>query len=501
MKNPFCLLSIFIFFFFAILVVSQVTQTEKTRIAVLDLRAESLSQQEVVALSDRLRTDLFNTGKFKVMERGLMSDIIQEQGFQKSGMCDDENCLIEVGQLLGVEKMVGGSIGKLGTVYLVNLRLIDMTTGQIEKTVSEDCRCPLEELLISINRVARKLADLEVAEKKKTVPKQQAPSPKVSPRPIPQKPIPPRPKTPAILAIKPPRGAIDSKSPKKSIIKDEFSVGINIQPFTAISIVEEMDDREQAFSALGGSSTGGTPDNLSGFIIGYSGRWKNFGFGFHSGYSNFSMKGHYEGGIHSIGTKFSEEIAHHLWTFPLLWDFGVYSPGRISFFGKASLGYTFGNYNFSQTATWDAPLGVGVRNLEFKRNVDFLIGAFTFEGAGGLELKLLKRFGVSFQVAWRGISHQFNNGAPDEEYLTGATQTQLATASQNIQDYFNWDPVYKNEENMVLRRRKFSGRAGEFLEPVHKEKANESQFSDPKLSASGLEITLSINFYRMQDSK
>jgi len=53
--------------------------------------------------------------------------------------------------------MVAGSLGKLGSLYLINLRMIDMTTGQISKTVSEDCDCRVEELIIPIANVAYKL--------------------------------------------------------------------------------------------------------------------------------------------------------------------------------------------------------------------------------------------------------------------------------------------------------------------------------------------------------
>ncbi|MFH0919478.1 MAG: CsgG/HfaB family protein [Fibrobacterota bacterium] len=119
---------------------------KKTNIAVMNLRAEGGLQSSAGILSDRLRAELFNTGMFQVMERGEMDNILKEQGFQQSGACDDKACIVEMGQLLGVEKILAGSIGQLGTVYLINLRVIDVKTGAMMDTYSGECRCPMEDL-------------------------------------------------------------------------------------------------------------------------------------------------------------------------------------------------------------------------------------------------------------------------------------------------------------------------------------------------------------------
>ncbi len=131
---------------------------KKPAIAVIDFNSPGMEAQMIVALSDRLRTELFNTGQYDVMERGQMDQIIKEQGFQQSGVCTDEACLVEMGQLLGVEKLLAGSIGKIGTLYTINSRMIDMRTGKIEQSVAEDCACPVEGLVTSVARVAKKMS-------------------------------------------------------------------------------------------------------------------------------------------------------------------------------------------------------------------------------------------------------------------------------------------------------------------------------------------------------
>jgi len=136
-------------------------------IAVLDLEPRGgLSVEEVLSVSDRLRGELIATGRYTVLERGQMNAILQEQGFQQTGACSEASCIVEVGQLLAVHKMVGGSIGKVGKAYSINLKIIDVATGKIERQVSDDVKCSKEDLVsFHIRNVARIMAGLEKQKK------------------------------------------------------------------------------------------------------------------------------------------------------------------------------------------------------------------------------------------------------------------------------------------------------------------------------------------------
>ena len=57
-------------------------QAGATNIAVMDLDAFAISKPEAQALTNRLRVELFNTGRFVVLERGRMHDILEEQGIK-----------------------------------------------------------------------------------------------------------------------------------------------------------------------------------------------------------------------------------------------------------------------------------------------------------------------------------------------------------------------------------------------------------------------------------
>ena len=137
-------------------VVSGVSAAEK--VAVLDLEATGeLATQYERPLSDRLRSEMINTGKFDVFERNRMEDILSEQGFQMSG-CTSTECAVEAGRLLGVEKIFAGSVAKVGDVYTINVRKIDIETGKIENSWSLDCPCGIEEVLT--NKIAEIAAEI-----------------------------------------------------------------------------------------------------------------------------------------------------------------------------------------------------------------------------------------------------------------------------------------------------------------------------------------------------
>ena len=105
--------------------------------AVIDLEGRGISTIEAQTLTDRMRSELVKTGAVTVVERGQMQQILGEQDFQLTG-CTSDECAVEIGQMLGVTKMVAGSIGKIGATYTVDLRNIDVATGAILTTMTRN---------------------------------------------------------------------------------------------------------------------------------------------------------------------------------------------------------------------------------------------------------------------------------------------------------------------------------------------------------------------------
>jgi hypothetical protein len=136
---------------------------EKLRIALLDFtNTGGLSKQETTTLGNRLRSMLVKTNAFVVIERGQMDDILNEQGFQQTG-CTTTECAVEMGRMLNVQKMMSGTIGKLGATYTIDLSLIDVETAQIEKSFFRDYKGEIDGLLSLMQTIANQMAEIVYA--------------------------------------------------------------------------------------------------------------------------------------------------------------------------------------------------------------------------------------------------------------------------------------------------------------------------------------------------
>ncbi len=139
------------------------SQAKKKTVAVLEFNSTSqqIGKDELATLGNRFRTMLVKTGTFDVLERQKMGDILKEQNFILSDNCNSAECAVQVGQLLGVEYMIAGDIGKLGTIYSVDLRLIDVATGKIIQSESEDHEGEIGGLLKRMAVIANSFAGVK----------------------------------------------------------------------------------------------------------------------------------------------------------------------------------------------------------------------------------------------------------------------------------------------------------------------------------------------------
>ncbi len=129
----------------------------KFHIAILDLEGRGISESEAATLSDQLRGHLVNLGAFIVLDRGTMEEILKEQGFQQSG-CTITECAVRVGRVLNVQKIVAGSIGKIGKTYAINISMIDVESSRIERSFNRNFQGEIDGLLEILKDIAREIA-------------------------------------------------------------------------------------------------------------------------------------------------------------------------------------------------------------------------------------------------------------------------------------------------------------------------------------------------------
>lgn len=119
------------------------------RIAILDLKSThpQVSAADLSTLSARLETEFQKTHSFLILERRNMDAILREQGFQHSGACTSDDCQVQVGQLLGVERILVGEVGRMNDYMTFDLKMIDVGSGQNLSSHALDVKGGMDVLL------------------------------------------------------------------------------------------------------------------------------------------------------------------------------------------------------------------------------------------------------------------------------------------------------------------------------------------------------------------
>ena len=119
-------------------IAKEMTEYQKTTIAVVEF---SDLQGNVTDfgrfLAEKLITRLYQTKKFKVIERQLLKKVISEQKISLTGMVDPSSAK-QLGKLLGVDAICSGTVTDLAQSLDVNARLINAETGEIFAVASTE---------------------------------------------------------------------------------------------------------------------------------------------------------------------------------------------------------------------------------------------------------------------------------------------------------------------------------------------------------------------------
>lgn len=106
---------------------------QKTKIAVLDFRLQGNdfeTDDMGTIVAEWLITAFVHEGRFEVIERKLLGEVLGEQQMIAEGIVDQETAS-EIGKLLGVKVIISGSVAKIQNVVEVNARIVDVFSASI----------------------------------------------------------------------------------------------------------------------------------------------------------------------------------------------------------------------------------------------------------------------------------------------------------------------------------------------------------------------------------
>ncbi|MDD8025788.1 MAG: hypothetical protein PHI34_04690 [Acidobacteriota bacterium] len=133
---------------------------QKPVLAVLSLTSQNVSPGDTSIIMGFVQEEFFYSQKYQLVERIQIDKLLQEIHFQQSGLCDVE-CAVNLGKQLAAQKVVYGTVGKLGNAYSIQLSMIDVATSAIEGMYSILEECPLEQLPGYISQLVKGLISPE----------------------------------------------------------------------------------------------------------------------------------------------------------------------------------------------------------------------------------------------------------------------------------------------------------------------------------------------------
>ena len=103
------------------------TAAEPTRVAVV----EGQEHKDIATLvSAVLQEELSRSGKFTLIERSRLKEVIEEITFQQSGVTDTDTA-VEIGKHLNVELLFFVQIHRIHPEYAATLKIVDVSTNQV----------------------------------------------------------------------------------------------------------------------------------------------------------------------------------------------------------------------------------------------------------------------------------------------------------------------------------------------------------------------------------
>ncbi len=125
-------------------------------ITVLDLKVENIAASDAKLIVDLLSSALIKTKKFRVLDRSQRENLLKEIEFSASE-CADESCQLKLGKMLAADKIVVGSLGKVGGRFILNVKLLKVQSGEAVAS-SYDVFKSLDELVDGCADVAIELS-------------------------------------------------------------------------------------------------------------------------------------------------------------------------------------------------------------------------------------------------------------------------------------------------------------------------------------------------------
>lgn len=130
---------------------------EKPRMAVMDFEISGMfSESEMRSIIELLSAALFETGEYDVIDVSQRENMLKEIEFSGIG-CTEEDCQLEMGKMISAQYIVVGSIGRVGSRYIMTCKMLETESAKTHSTANGKYSSK-DDIIDSIENLAAKLA-------------------------------------------------------------------------------------------------------------------------------------------------------------------------------------------------------------------------------------------------------------------------------------------------------------------------------------------------------
>lgn len=136
---------------------------DKPTLAVLELQPSNVDEATVNAVTNLIQTRFVESNLYILVEREKLDAIFVEQDIQHLTSLTNRETVVQLGEILNAQKLFLGEIGSIGGTYILSGKVVNVQTGEIEISATENAKTVflLEE---ATNRMVKKLVQRDMSD-------------------------------------------------------------------------------------------------------------------------------------------------------------------------------------------------------------------------------------------------------------------------------------------------------------------------------------------------
>ena len=125
-------------FLFSIILVLSSVAIAQNKVAVLDLQCDTTiaKAQNLRTLTGVLANEIRRYSKYQVMSSSEVAGLLEHQATRQALGCNDATCYAQIGEALGADLLVVGSVGRISQKSMITLSLVDIAKTETRHSAS-----------------------------------------------------------------------------------------------------------------------------------------------------------------------------------------------------------------------------------------------------------------------------------------------------------------------------------------------------------------------------